>query len=111
MNRYLLVPAILAVALTAGCVAPAPAVAAPPAAQAGEQVKMAGRLALKGSMPMVQVVLTRDNGERWELTNIPPTTAGMLQNKRVTVEGKVVRATATPMMLPSLAVTHITLAQ
>lgn len=109
MNRYFLTPALLALVLITGC--SVPAVAATPGPQVGEQLHLTGRLALKGSMPMVQVVLTRDTGERWELTNIPPTTAGRLQNKRVAVEGKVVRAVATPMMLPSLAVTSITLAQ
>lgn len=111
MNRYLLAPALLAVALTTGCVTPAPADAATSAPKPGETVQMTGRLTLKGSMPMLQVVLTRDTGERWELTNIPPVTAGQLQNKQVAVEGKVAPAVATPLMLPSLTVSSITLKQ
>lgn len=99
--------------MATACISHSPSAeaAAPRALKVGEQVTMTGRLALKGSMPMIQAVLTRETGERWELTGIPRPTAARLQNKRVTVEGKVVRAAATHMLRPSLAVSSIRLSQ
>lgn len=111
MNKIYLVPVLLALAFTTGCATPTPAVAAGPAPVVGESVTMTGRLTIKGSMPMLQAVLTRETGERWELKGIQPLTAARLQNKKVSVQGKVVRATPTPMLLPSLTLTGIALNQ
>lgn len=111
MKTIYFAPALLVLALSTGCATPTVAVAASPAPEVGEQVTMSGKLVIKGSMPMLQAVLTRETGERWELKGIQPLTAARLQNKRVLVEGKVVRAKASPMLLPSLTLTNITLNQ
>jgi hypothetical protein len=111
MKKYTWAVALMVAALATGCAAPNVAIAANDSLEAGQSVTLTGRLALKGSAPMVTPVLTSETGERWDLTTVPQATAARLQNKRVTVEGKVVRAVATPMLRRSLAVTSITLAQ
>lgn len=111
MTKKLIPALLLALAGLTGCTAPSPATAAPTARTVGEQVHLTGRLNLKGSMPMVQAVLTDTEGQRWELKGITPAKAERLQNKLVAVDGKVVRPTGTPMMLPSLDVTDIVLKQ
>lgn len=121
MIKSLIGPILLTIALAA-CASPAPQAplasspaatpAASPAAsnyKVGERVTLTGQLVIKGSMPMLQAVLIRESGERWELKDVQPMDAARLQNKAITVEGKVARNAATAMLYPSLAVTGIVL--
>lgn len=113
MNKYLIGPALLALALAAGCAASPNAAPAPTPAPAdarykvGEQVTLNGQLVIKGGMPMLQAVLIQESGERWELKGIQPMDAARLQNKAVTVDGQVDRNVASPMLYRSLKVTTV----
>lgn len=118
MLKSLIGPVLLAITLAA-CGATTPKVESSPSTaptappgphyMVGEHVTLTGQLIIKGSMPMLQAVLIRESGERWELKGVQPMEAARWQNKPVTVDGKVERNVGTPMLYPSLTVTTIAL--
>lgn len=101
MKNHLMLAAILTLASFAGCAS------ATPPLHAGDNVVLKGKLVLKGSMPMVRVVLVRSDTEQWDLVDVPVQTAATLQNKEVTATGAVVRAAPSGMLPPSLRVTTL----
>jgi hypothetical protein len=101
LSKHLILAAVLAIPCFTGCASPTP----PP--RAGDNVVLKGKLVLKGSMPMVRVVLVRSDTEQWDLVEVPPQTAAALQNKEVTATGAVVRAVPSGMWAPSLRVTTL----
>ena len=74
----------------------------------GDKAVLTGTVVLKGSEPMTTVVLVQADKAQWELQGVLPKSVDDLQNKTVTAEGTVLRATLSGMLLPSLKVTKLT---
>lgn len=97
----------LLAATLAGCTAAASSTASTSTTpKLGDTLMLQGKLVLKGSAPMVYPVLLLAN-DQWELQNVPAEVAATLQNREVSAEGTVTRATSTGLQLPSLHVTKI----
>jgi hypothetical protein len=91
--------ALIAAFAFSGCAATPPA--------PGQTVTLTGKLVLKGSAPMIRPTLQVDEGNHWDLTAVDRATAIALQNRRVTVVGKVTPAGTEPTLLRSLRVTAL----
>lgn len=90
----------LALAITVAADANA---AEPAKSTEGATLTLEGTLHVKGSLPMTRVVLVRDDAE-WDLQRVPADIATLLQNKKVSVTGTVLRPARVGIIPPSLRV-------
>jgi hypothetical protein len=94
-----LISLALALAVIAGAHA-----AEPSQPTAGSALTLEGTLRMKGSLPKTRVVLVREGAAEWDLDKVPSDIASLLENKKVSVTGTVVRPTRVGMLAPSLNV-------
>ena len=73
-----------------------------------KEVTLIGRLILFGNEPFVVPNLQLENGENWELGGVSRAQAKQLQNQRLQVRGKVVRAPKLDPMGPRIEVREFT---
>jgi hypothetical protein len=105
LKRYALLSALLGAALISGGCTAAPVVPTPTQDMVeGSAHTMHGTLILKGNAPFTFLVLVRADGSEWELQGVDAHDRDTLQNKRVTVEGTVMRASTNALILPGFTV-------